>query len=57
MKLTYKGYVVSQSSNNHVMIFKNKEMVFHSSCNKKLTEEQLKKTVDFYLKLITDKEE
>ena len=57
MKLTYKGYVVSQTSNNHVMIFKNKEMVFHASCSKKMTEEDLKKTVDFYLKLVIDVEE
>lgn len=57
MKLTYKGYVVSQASNNHVMIFKNKEMVFHASCTKNKTEKELKNTVDLYLKLIKNTEE
>ena len=57
MKLTYKGYVVSQTSNNHVMIFKNKEMVFHASCTKKKTEKELKSTVDLYLNLIKNTEE
>lgn len=57
MKLTYKGYVVSQASNNHVMIFKNKEMVFHASCTKKKTEKELKSTVDLYLNLIKNTEE
>ena len=52
LKINYKGYVISQASNNHVTIFKNNQMLFHSSCHKKLNEEELKKQLDFYLNLI-----
>ncbi len=54
MKIKYKGYTISQASNNHVMIIKEKEVVFHSSMTKKLNEEQLKKQLDFYLMLIDE---
>ena len=52
LKINYKGYVISQASNNHVTIFKNNQMLFHSSCHKKLNEEELKKQLDFYLNLV-----
>ena len=52
MKIEYKGYTISQAKNNHVMITKDNEAVFHSSMTKKLNEEQLKQQIDFYLLLI-----
>jgi len=52
MKVNYKGYIISQSNNNHIMIIKDNQMVFHSSCTKKLTIEELKQQVDLYLKLV-----
>ncbi len=52
MKLTYKGYTISQASNNHIMITKDGKMVFHANVTKKLNEEELKKQVDNYLKLL-----
>ena len=52
LKINYKGYVISQASNNHVMICKDNQMLFHSSCHKKLNEEELKEQLDFYLNLI-----
>lgn len=51
LKINYKGYEISQASNNHVVICKDKQMLFHSQCNKKLDEEELKKQLEFYLKL------
>lgn len=51
LKINYKGYEISQASNNHVMICKDNQMLFHSQCNKKLDEEELKKQLEFYLKL------
>ncbi len=56
-KIKYKGYIVSQAENNHVMITKDDE-IFHAQCNKKLSEEGLKKQVENYIKLkdLIDKE-
>lgn len=49
-KVKYKGYIVSQAENNHVMITKDDE-IFHAQCNKKLTAEGLKKRIENYIKL------
>ncbi|MCI5543791.1 MAG: hypothetical protein MR405_07765 [Mollicutes bacterium] len=54
--IEYKGYKISQSSNNHVFIFKNGKMVFHASCSVKYKEENLKEILEFYLKLLDDEE-
>ena len=51
LKINYKGYEISQADNNHVMICKDNQMLFHSQCNKKLGEEGLKKQLEFYLRL------
>lgn len=51
LKINYKGYIISQASNNHIMICKDKQMLFHAQCNKKLNEEQLKKELELFLKL------
>ncbi len=48
-KIKYKGYVVSQDNNNHLSIYKDGQMVFHAQMTKKLTDDELKKQVDFYL--------
>ncbi len=48
-KIEYRNCTVVQNSNNHVLIFKNNEMVFHASIDKKLTDSELKSYVDFYL--------
>lgn len=49
--IEYKGYKISQSSNNHVSIFKDGKMVFHASCSVKYKEENLKEILEFYLKI------
>lgn len=51
-KIQYRNHTVSQASNNHVMICKDSEMVFHAEVNKKLTDNELKKQVDFYLDIL-----
>lgn len=51
LKINYKGYKISQTSNNHVAICKDNKMLFHSQGNKRLNKEELKKQLDFYLKL------
>lgn len=51
IRFKYKGYIISQASNNHVAICKNNQMLFHAQCNKKLNREELKKQLDFYLGL------
>ncbi len=54
--IEYKEYKISQSSNNHVSIFKDGKMVFHASCTVKYKEENLKEILEFYLKLFDDEE-
>lgn len=51
-KIRYRNHIVSQASNNHVMIYKDSEMVFHAEVDKKLTDDELKKQVDFYLDIL-----
>ena len=51
LKINYKGYEISQASNNHVMICKDKQMLFHSRISKKLDEDGLKKQLELYLRL------
>ena len=51
-KIKYRNCIVSQASNNHVMICKDDEMVFHAQVNKKLTNDELKGHVDFYLDVL-----
>jgi len=51
LKINYKGYEISQASNNHVMICKDNQMLFHAQSNKKLNEDELKQKLEFYFKL------
>ena len=50
-KIEYKGYIISQADNNHIMIIKDNQMVFHSSCTKLLNKEELKKEIDRFIEL------
>ena len=51
-KIKYRNCIISQASNNHVMICKDSEMFFHAEVDKKLTDNELKKQVDFYLDIL-----
>ena len=51
-EIKFRDCIVSQASNNHVMVCKDGEMVFHAEVNKKLTDEELKGNVDFYLDIL-----
>lgn len=55
MKIKYKGYEISQAENNHIMICKDDKMLFHAQCGKKKNEEELKKSLEFYLNLTKSK--
>lgn len=48
-EIQVEGYTVVQSTNNHIQIYdETDKMVFHASCNKKLTEQELAEQVKFY---------
>lgn len=49
-KIKYKGYVISQSKNNHVMITKDDNIVFHANITKRLTDEELRNQVEWFIK-------
>lgn len=51
LKINYKGYIISQAENNHVMIFKDNQMVFHSQIDIKLNKDGLKNVLEHYFKL------
>lgn len=51
-KIKYRNHIVSQASNNHVMICKDGEMVFHAETDKKMTDDELKSYIDFYLDIL-----
>lgn len=51
-KIEYRNCTVVQNSNNHVIIFQNNEIVFHASLDKGLTDDELRKQVDFYLDIL-----
>ena len=51
-KIKYRDCIVSQASNNHVMIIKDGESVFHASLDKRLTDDELREQVDFYLDIL-----
>ena len=48
-KIEYLGYTISQANNNHIMICKDNQILFHASASVKLDEEGLKNQLDFYL--------
>lgn len=51
LKINYKGYEILQLSNNHVIIFKDNQMVFHSEVDIKLNKDGLKSVLEHYFKL------
>lgn len=51
-EIKYRDCIVSQASNNHVMICKDSEMLFHAEVDKKMTDDELKSYVDFYLDVL-----
>lgn len=39
LKINYKGYIISQAENNHVMICKDNQMLYHAQATTKFDEE------------------
>lgn len=52
----YKGYILQQSNYNyHYMIFKDEKMVCHAQYDKKLTEDEAKERIEFFIDLLSGK--
>lgn len=51
LKINYKGYKISQAENNHVMICKDNQVLFHSQIDIKLNKDGLKNVLEHYFKL------
>lgn len=51
LKINYKGYEISQAKNNHVMICKDNQMLYHAQVTTKFDEDELKNVVEHYFKL------
>lgn len=51
LTINCKGYIISQAENNHVMICKYNQMVFHSQADIKLNKDGLKNVLEHYFKL------
>ena len=53
MSVTYRGIIACQSNINHrIMLFtENGERVMHCSCDKEMTENELKSVIDNYYHL------
>ena len=41
------GYTAVQSTNNHIIVYKDDQMVMHSSCDVKKTEDELREHIEF----------
>ena len=53
MTFEHKGYTLQQSDyNNHFIIFKDDKMVCHAQYDKKITEDEAKEKIDFYIDVI-----
>lgn len=48
-------FTVIQTTNNNIHIYKDNRLVYHASCVKKMTEDELRKQVDYYLSLIKER--
>lgn len=55
--LHHNGYKIIQCTNNHIQIYKDDRIVYHASCNKKMTEDELKEQVDFLKAIREGKDE
>ena len=43
----HNGYTIVQCTNNHIQIYKNGRIVYHASCTKKMTDDELREQVTF----------
>ena len=49
--IEHEGYTVVQASNFHISVYKDGRMILHSSCKRKMSEDELKDHVDFVRKI------
>jgi hypothetical protein len=45
--IEHNGYTIVQCTNNHIQVYKDGHIVYHASCTKKMTEDELKEQVAF----------
>lgn len=53
--VTVGEYTVVQGTGKHIHIYKGEEMVFHASCTKKKTEDELKEFVEYYDRIVSER--
>ena len=52
-EIEHQGYTIVQSTDNHILVYnKDGHMVYHASCTKKLTEDELKEHGQFAIDLV-----
>lgn len=47
LHIQHEGYTAVQAANYHVSVYENGSMVMHSSCERKLSEDELREHIDF----------
>ena len=45
----YKGYKITQAPNNHIGITKEGHVLAHIQCDKELSEDELKETIEWFI--------
>ena len=45
--IEHNGYTIVQCTNNHIQIYKDGRIVYHASCTKKMTDDELREQVTF----------
>lgn len=53
-RVNYRGYTISQASNNHIMITTEGVMVFHASTSKKMSTNELKEQIDWFINIFLE---
>lgn len=46
-KVDHEGYTIIQSAGNHLMVYKDGQIVLYASCTQKMTEKELRDQIDF----------
>lgn len=48
-EIKHGEYTAAQASNNHLYIYKDGRLVLHAQFSKKMSEEELREKIDFYI--------
>jgi hypothetical protein len=50
----HNGYTIVQETNNHIQLYKDGEIILFASCEKKMSEDELKEMIERYKKKIEE---